>query len=100
MKRRRSSGRRFAYFQFSSRDVGKPLAVSAAIAVRRRGAAAPASGSARKAVAWSSTVGAGSGVLFGNSRRFARDPVGAGSGRASGGGRGEISGGAGLFKKK
>src|ERR1700730_11109982 len=75
MKRRRSSGRMFAYFQFSSRDVGNPLAVSAAIAVRRRAAVGPAGASARQAFVCSSTMRAVSGVLMETSRRLRADPV-------------------------
>src|SRR6202034_2202604 len=52
----RSSGRRFAYLQFSSREVGSPLAASAAMAARRRPALADSAVCAGSSVACSSTM--------------------------------------------
>src|SRR4029077_7523877 len=73
LNRNRSRARRLAYFQFSSREVGRPCAVRVSIAARRRAAAAPEDGSAPEALAYSSTMRVVRGVLMALSHAAAPD---------------------------
>src|SRR5262249_48182977 len=75
-KRARSSERRFAYFQFSSREVGSPLAARASRA-RRRPAAAPWPPCSARALLANSWAMRSVSALMGSrrSRRLAGDEV-------------------------
>ena len=71
----RSSGRRLAYFQFSSRVPGSPVTASVSMAARRRAAPGSRAASARTVLACCSAMRAARGVLIGASGRLAAHPV-------------------------